>query len=882
MLTRRMLCTASTILVAVALLSSLAVVHAQPGEPFAPPPTLTPVVTEKQITIKADGTPNSTDTVKTLVTHTFELRYDVTSLSQPVAGFPVRTYQTEARTMVGPTIRVKAGHRLVIKLYNDLMPIDSLPKPVVDEDGNEDLSAVISDKRWNQLHGVNITNLHVHGMHVDPNGEADNIFVSINGGDMHTYVYDIPYDHPRGTYWYHPHYHGSAAYQVSSGAAGMLIVEDDGVTVNQDAKPVLHPTHGIGAGTDPDTGKPFTAVTKLYGRDTGDVKRDFEVPIVLQNLMLFDTRLQTNRWDGDYGLFSMANEIYDEVLLSAGYLQVNTQPPQPPAAGVSLTPPFVEPGINGTPLKASPMATAMPPSGKHPDRPADDVHDWVTVNGNVQPKMPMRSNVYYRFRIVNAMSSRQVVWELRYRDTEAEQTAIAGGVNRGSLYIGEEEKHRRRINCTMQAVAHDGVYRKDPILVDHALVVSGARVDMMLLCHATEVADITVSDPRGLVEIWSVNDGRYTGGSPEKATAVHAHLMTLDVSLTSPPSELLLSQYLNLNKTAVQYPLPRRPAFMASDFPMDRAAEIVADESTFELAMSPGYQINRAIFTGSVSTILPLDDTTRGEEIETFWLVKGTAGRALHPFHLHVNHFQLYAQGDDALPTQAMWAPLYNQWIDTSPLGGQQLIMRIVPRDFVGRSVFHCHSLYHEDRGMMMQFDIRRQTPKTIQSTAPVPCQAPSTCCPRPIVGLDSDYTRVAPRDNTVEWAAKCDSTNVGDECVYRCADGRQYLINDPDVAAEVAEAAAADPSAPARATPDSAYRTLTCMAGGVWDYADSIATDDDRKLWLQDNSCRTIRTQTTSPATRVGGVVTTMAATSMALFVAWSAVLAVALAVGM
>ena len=37
----------------------------------------------------------------------------------------------------------------------------------------------------------------------------------------------LPADHTRGTYWYHPHHHGSADVQVASGMAGAIIVEGD-------------------------------------------------------------------------------------------------------------------------------------------------------------------------------------------------------------------------------------------------------------------------------------------------------------------------------------------------------------------------------------------------------------------------------------------------------------------------------------------------------------------------------------------------------------------------------------------------------------------------------------------------------------------------------
>ena len=37
----------------------------------------------------------------------------------------------------------------------------------------------------------------------------------------------LPADHTCGTYWYHPHYHGSADIQMASGMAGAIIVEGD-------------------------------------------------------------------------------------------------------------------------------------------------------------------------------------------------------------------------------------------------------------------------------------------------------------------------------------------------------------------------------------------------------------------------------------------------------------------------------------------------------------------------------------------------------------------------------------------------------------------------------------------------------------------------------
>jgi FtsP/CotA-like multicopper oxidase with cupredoxin domain len=71
------------------------------------------------------------------------------------------------------------------------------------------------------------TNLHTHGLHVSPQGNSDNPFVTINPGKSFDYAIAIPADHPAGTYWYHPHHHGTVADQIYAGLVGALIIEGE-------------------------------------------------------------------------------------------------------------------------------------------------------------------------------------------------------------------------------------------------------------------------------------------------------------------------------------------------------------------------------------------------------------------------------------------------------------------------------------------------------------------------------------------------------------------------------------------------------------------------------------------------------------------------------
>ncbi|MEO0377629.1 MAG: multicopper oxidase family protein [Cyanobacteria bacterium P01_A01_bin.17] len=71
------------------------------------------------------------------------------------------------------------------------------------------------------------TNFHYHGLHIPPTGTGDNVFLEIPSGESYTYEFQIPQNHPAGTFWYHPHYHGLVAEQLFGGLAGLFIVRGE-------------------------------------------------------------------------------------------------------------------------------------------------------------------------------------------------------------------------------------------------------------------------------------------------------------------------------------------------------------------------------------------------------------------------------------------------------------------------------------------------------------------------------------------------------------------------------------------------------------------------------------------------------------------------------
>lgn len=89
----------------------------------------------------------------------------------------------------GPTLEVTEGDRVVIHFKN------RLPEP---------------------------SNIHWHGLHVPPDQDGLPMDLVPPGGSR-DYVFTIPRG-TAGTYWYHPHPHGSTATQVLAGLAGSLRV----------------------------------------------------------------------------------------------------------------------------------------------------------------------------------------------------------------------------------------------------------------------------------------------------------------------------------------------------------------------------------------------------------------------------------------------------------------------------------------------------------------------------------------------------------------------------------------------------------------------------------------------------------------------------------
>lgn len=127
----------------------------------------------------------------------------------------LRTYNA---MIPAPTLQLRAGEVLRVRVQNDLPPNPASTEPVT------------------HLRYMNSANLHTHGLHVSPTMLAPGLYgdyvvddpnSAVQPGSVRQHEYAIVSDHPIGTSWYHPHLHGSTAIQVGSGMAGAIVITGD-------------------------------------------------------------------------------------------------------------------------------------------------------------------------------------------------------------------------------------------------------------------------------------------------------------------------------------------------------------------------------------------------------------------------------------------------------------------------------------------------------------------------------------------------------------------------------------------------------------------------------------------------------------------------------
>ncbi|MGI9196828.1 MAG: multicopper oxidase domain-containing protein [Candidatus Nanopelagicales bacterium] len=91
-------------------------------------------------------------------------------------------------------------------------------------------------------------------------------------------------------------------------------------------------------------------------------------------------------------------------------------------------------------------------------------------------------------------------------------------------------------------------------------------------------------------------------------------------------------------------------------------------------------------------------------------LSSGGVSMETHPFHIHVNDFVVVGRGmwDPQTGTSTSYQPLlpFGPKDNEVVAPNEYVVLKTKFERFTGKTVFHCHILFHEDHGMMGSFRI--------------------------------------------------------------------------------------------------------------------------------------------------------------------------------
>jgi FtsP/CotA-like multicopper oxidase with cupredoxin domain len=531
---------------------------------------------------------------------------EIDDVSRTLHSYTLRSYEfscddndncnqtgTIASTIpVGPTIKVKAGDTLNVHLQNDLSES---------------------------------TNLHTHGLHIDPEGikgpngnietPSDNVLWEIPGdkGQSQDFKFHIRDDHYPGTFWYHPHHHGTTADQVADGMAGALIVEDNSDALDS-----------------------FPWIKKAQDRI-----------FVLQQIPALDTRR-------------------------------NASDPSDPNHDCE---------VNSKDSGNSQCITTI----------------YTTVNGVLNPTINMAPGALERWRFIHA--GQRYSLPILFNTLE----------NSGFQF---------------KLIALDGITLDSARNIDELELYPGYRADVIVKAPKDRKDGTYLLSNNGqkAVSWFPITRFPITPNTPK--TGLQDQLRDKDedgVSLppdsgqTVPGSVEKVELHPNLvtvTLTGTTMLKPRIPTIPTKDdYPnltsLDRPNDIITDphannDESVEFNIYTDtdteiseFQVNGQVYSGDPEAepdfCLKLGDAQK-------W--KLTSSAASHPFHIHVNAFQVVDPGNSGT-TKGDWHDtiIVNRTEDdeTDPV-----IIKTRYDDFTGKFVLHCHILPHEDSGMMSLVEITK------------------------------------------------------------------------------------------------------------------------------------------------------------------------------
>jgi FtsP/CotA-like multicopper oxidase with cupredoxin domain len=652
--------------------------HAPPGvnagpdgkpAPFREPVRLSSKDGVLEVRMSAHQGTVNLDTVKEPVTNFLVFGYDL------IKGTSSDGSTKGDNVYPAPTLRVSPGEKLIVHYDNDLqgLKIQDFYDPAFTPKGGEV-----------PIYPPTLTeaplNLHTHGLHVSPSGNADNVLLSIPAGMGNTYTYDVPKNMPNGLYWYHSHRHTMTSQQTYAGLAGLLeIGRPDGnlPLVTQNNIPVR------------DMAIQYNYVFDRNGK--GHQLNNYSWPQWVSTLKPPEG---SQLADGTYQP-SLAPVNIADTSIGAQYLTPWWAGPLSPHNNRGQTQ-FIPSNLMSFdgPTKKVAENSALPDNQR-------DVQ--FTVNGQFQPELKIKPGQTEIWAVAN-------ISDIAYMTVRLTETAT-GNHPKFSI-VGQDGNPYTQVG---KPVFGDGTTLSIPPGSRYAIAVTMPKEGDLALEFPPDPNAKPIVGPAVL---YTNNGTKNTPAVLGTMTVDPKYLSFADGFFVFPTQTLIratpdtsgqgqttafepgqnLDAYTSFVDTSVMTPSVKR-AMTITD-------TIGGNKASNNDPKAVIYQFDPAGFP-NVSLIQP-----RLNSVEE-WLITNFNNDA-HPMHIHVNDFQVMAIDDPHRGKTGVepWgvdnvnvpAPIFNDMhVVSTPA---TLTLRQEFLEYPGTYVIHCHRLNHEDNGLMATINV--------------------------------------------------------------------------------------------------------------------------------------------------------------------------------
>jgi len=280
----------------------------------------------------------------------------------------------------------------------------------------------------------------------------------------------------------------------------------------------------------------------------------------------------------------------------------------------------------------------------------------LVVNGMYKPQVNMEEGRWYRWRMVFAAVEQRVE-------------------------IHQVEDHPNQANCQFQLLAKDGIYLHEaPRQVGKIYLASGARADVAVQCRCGFMAPRPCHSHLNFSAVWQPMGLMGMAPTLENTTNRLLHIDVLSSGKRNEPPLQTFSV--------------RRPCYLV-DLREVRTRHSNRHTVKMPMLYPMAVKVDGKGEPWGHGIPQTLKEIPVGEVQE--WHIQGLQ---FHPYHLHVNPYQI----------TGIWSDPYymvGDWHDTMlPTSMNFATVKVNVDTFTGKMIAHCHLLEHEDNGMMGYWQI--------------------------------------------------------------------------------------------------------------------------------------------------------------------------------